>query len=487
MNPLEQLVLKALSKHSEFISAHQVSKSANVDYTSLMSILSKLNEEKKLELRKKETEFAELTPEGIAYAESELPERKLSAALKKGPIPFEDIPKKTGLSPTESQLALQWALKNGWIGIQKTSGKSIIELKSDAKENEEEKLLARLKNKRTPFEKSAAFEKLKKRNLISLITEKEFEVRISPSGRNVLKEPLDDEVNQLTAEMMRGSKWKDVKFREYDLNTILQPSEKPIGRKHFYLQIIRELKEQLVSLGFQEAEGPFTELEFWNMDVLFMPQDHPARDIHDVFQLDLKGGKLPGKKLVNLVKRAHETGVDNSKGWGYEWNEMLSNRIVLRSQTTSVSARTLASGITPPLKMFCIGKVFRPDEIDWKHFIEFNQCEGIVADENMNFRELLGYLKTFAVDIFGAKPNEVKFAPSYFPFTEPSVEMLVKINDKWTEVGGAGIFRTEMTLPLGCDVPVLAWGLGLDRLAMIKLGLKDIRQLFSQDLVFLRR
>jgi phenylalanyl-tRNA synthetase alpha chain len=99
---------------------------------------------------------------------------------------------------------------------------------------------------------------------------------------------------------------------------------------------------------------------------------------------------------------------------------------------------------------------------------------------------LLGYLSTFAIDIFGAKPSDVKFAPSYFPFTEPSVEMMVKINNKWAEVGGAGIFRPEMTWPLGCDVPVLAWGLGLDRLAMIKLEVKDIRDLFSQDLAYLR-
>src|SRR3989344_9354387 len=230
----------------------------------------------------------------------------------------------------------------------------------------------------------------------------------------------------------------------------MQPSTVPSGKKHFYLQFIRNLKEQLVSLGFQEAEGPFTELEFWNMDALFMPQDHPARDIHDVFHLDLGNGDLPPIKIVNSVTAAHEKGVAGSKGWGYSWSPEMASRIVLRSQTTTVSARMLSSGIKPPLKIFCIRKVFRPDAIDWKHFIEFNQCEGIVVDENMSFRELLGYLRTFAVDIFGANPSDVMFAPSYFPFVEPAVEMVVRINGKWTEVGGAGIFRPEMTLPLGC-------------------------------------
>jgi phenylalanyl-tRNA synthetase alpha chain len=106
-------------------------------------------------------------------------------------------------------------------------------------------------------------------------------------------------------------------------------------------------------------------------------------------------------------------------------------------------------------------------------------------DENMSFRELLGYLKEFAIEVFGAQ--DVRFVPDYFPFTEPSVEMHAKIPGKgWAEVGGAGMFRPEMLSALNVKVPVLAWGLGIDRLAMIKLGTKDIRDLFTQDLGLLR-
>jgi phenylalanyl-tRNA synthetase alpha chain len=136
--------------------------------------------------------------------------------------------------------------------------------------------------------------------------------------------------------------------------------------------------------------------------------------------------------------------------------------------------------------MFCIGRVFRPEAIDWKHLMEFNQCEGIVCDETMNFRDLLGYLRDFAIDIFGAE--EARFAPSYFPFTEPSVELLARMPERgWMEVGGAGLFRPEMLSALEVDVPVLAWGLGLDRLAMLKLGITDIRELFSHDLDSLKQ
>ncbi|MFH1442681.1 MAG: phenylalanine--tRNA ligase subunit alpha [Candidatus Micrarchaeota archaeon] len=486
MNEAEMRLLRQLEKHQEYLPARKISESLKMDYSSLMSILSKLSDEKLIHLKKEETVFAELTPEGKAYCHSGLPERKLAEALKKSPVEFNSISAIAGLSPTETQIAIQWARKHNWIKIEKEVGKTIVSLLNHPNPVEEEKLLARLKGSKMPFENSPPFQNLKGRNLISLVTEKEFEAKITPEGVKALSEPRVEGASQLTPQMLKDGRWRDVVFREYDISLLLRPKVHYLGKKHFYLQFVRDLKERLASLGFQEAHGPFTELEFWNMDALFMPQDHPARDIHDVFHLDLKTGTLPDKKIVENVKRAHEKGVAGSKGWGYEWSERMAAGIALRSQTTTVSARSLAAGVKPPSKIFCIGKVFRSDEIDWKHFLEFNQCEGIVVDENMTFRELLGYLKAFAVDIFGAQPADVQFAPSYFPFTEPSVEMMVKINGKWTEVGGAGIFRPEVTVPLGCNVPVLAWGLGLDRLAMIKLELKDIRDLHTRDLELLR-
>ncbi len=486
MNELDLRVLHSLEGHKGALGARQISEISQIEYASVMSVLDKLAGEKLIELSRKEASFAELTPEGKAYAENGLPERKLAEHLKKTAIELSSIADVAKLSPAEAQIAIQWGRRNGWIAIMKEVGKTVVTLVKEPSLTDEEKLLGKLKGRKIAFEKNPAFENLRGRNLATLVDEKEFEAKITAEGRRAAAAPVVEKISQLTTIMIKEGRWKDKQFREYDIHTMLQKRSDYLGKKHYYLQFIRELKEQLVSLGFREAEGPFTELEFWNMDALFMPQDHPARDIHDVFQLELPPGKLPNGKLVAKVKLAHEKGIAGSKGWGYSWNEKMASRIVLRSQTTTVSARTLAAGVMPPIKMFCIGKVFRPDDIDWKHFLEFNQCEGIVVDENMSFRELLGYLRTFAVDIFGAKPSEVQFAPSYFPFTEPSVEMMVKINDKWTEVGGAGIFRPEMALPLGCETPVLAWGLGLDRLAMIRLEVKDIRDLHSQDLQFLR-
>jgi phenylalanyl-tRNA synthetase alpha chain len=171
-------------------------------------------------------------------------------------------------------------------------------------------------------------------------------------------------------------------------------------------------------------QGPIVDTSFWIFDSLFTPQDHPAREMQDTFFIKDKLGKLPDKKIVDRVKEAHEKGVAGSKGWNYAWKEEISKKVVLRTHTTGLSARTLAQ-LKPseiPAKFFAIGKVFRNETVDWKHGFEFYQTEGIVIDENANFRNLLGYLKEFYTKM-GFK--KIKFVPSYFAYTEPSVEVQV--------------------------------------------------------------
>ena len=143
------------------------------------------------------------------------------------------------------------------------------------------------------------------------------------------------------------------------------------------------------------------------------------------------------------------------------------------------------NGVQVPGKYFSIARCFRPDVVDATHLSEFNQMEGFIADQYFSFPHLLGMLKQFAMEIAGA--TEVKFIPDYYPFTEPSVQ-LSALHPKlgWVELGGAGIFRPEITENLGINGTCLAWGLGVDRLAMFSLGIQDIRELFSQDLKWLR-
>jgi len=243
-----------------------------------------------------------------------------------------------------------------------------------------------------------------------------------------------------------------------------------------------------VSLGFVEMTGPLVELAFWNFDALFQAQNHPAREVHDTFMIRKpRHGSLPDRQMVERVKLTHENGwKTGSRGWGYEWSEEEASRLVGRTQGTALSVRTLAAGIDPPAKHFSIARVFRPDVLDRTHLVEFNQCEGIIADRGLNFRHLLGILRMFALEI--AEEENFAFVPSYYPFTEPSVDLVgySEAQGGWVELGGAGIFRQEVTQPLGVEIPVIAWGMGIDRLAMFSLGIDDIRELFSQNLEWLR-
>lgn len=474
MNQTSLSVLKALTK--DYADAREIAARAGVSFDTVMSSLQGLKQNELVEIEKAEGANRGLTEEGAKYAEKGLPERRLrEAVVKKTGI--DEAVKKAGLSQKEKAIALQWAKKNNWLAMERDGEKTVLKA-LPAPENAAEKALKSLDKA-----DGKAFKELEARGLARESKTKEFKARATPEGVKAAKSARVS-ATQLTPEDLKSNAWRSKDYVEYDLSTLNLNCD--YGKKHAYKEFLEDIRRKLVGLGFKEARGPLVELEFWNMDALFMAQDHPAREIHDVFQVeDPSRGEILDQETLARVRKAHEEGLAGSKGWGYKWDPEIASRLVMRSQTTSVSARELAKGVQVPGRVFCIGRVFRPDEIDWKHFIEFNQCEGIVADQGMTFRELLGYLRDFAMEVFGAE--RVKFAPSYFPFTEPSVEMFADIPGKgWAEVGGAGMFRPEMLEALGVKVPVLAWGLGIDRLAMIKLGAKDIRDLFSHDLEFLR-
>ena len=233
--------------------------------------------------------------------------------------------------------------------------------------------------------------------------------------------------------------------------------------------------------------GPLVETEFWDMDALYMPQFHPARAIHDVYFVKTPShAETIAEPFLSRVAATHEHGgTTGSSGWGYRYDRQRARRLILRSQGTAVSARTLASNPLVPGKYFSMARCFRYDQVDATHATDFLQVEGIVLGEDINFRTLLGLLTLFAKEM--AQAQESKFFPAYFPFTEPSVELHVRHPKLgWMELGGAGLFRPEVTQPLGVTVPVVAWGLGLDRMAMVALGIHDIRELFSVDLENIR-
>ena len=293
------------------------------------------------------------------------------------------------------------------------------------------------------------------------------------------------EVSQVTPEILQDGKWKDVIFRKYNIK--LNPPRLTLGKKHPYRQFLDWVRTKFISIGFKEMRGSIVENEFWDMDALFMPQFHSARNIHDVYYVkEPKFAKEIEEPFLSSVANCHENGGNTgSIGWRYKFDREKTKRLILRSQGTVLSARALGSKPHIPGKYFAIARCFRYEQIDATHGTDFFQIEGIVLDKDINFRKLLGLLKLFAVEIAQAK--DIKFTPAYFPFTEPSVEIHAKHPVLgWIELGGAGIFRPEVTLPMGVNVPVIAWGLGIDRMAMVSLGINDIRELFSHDLNFIR-
>ena len=406
-----------------------------------------------------------LTEEGREYLKKGLPEVSLIEELKSGPKSLKEL---QTVAP-HFTFGIQWAKKNDWIFI-KDGNVFIKKVPEEVPLQDALRLISEGKE-------------VDKRLLDVLIRRK----LVKREREDIVKRAekfVGKEIANLTPELIKTGFWKKVKLKSYNVEV---PGKRIYpGKRQPYQQFISKLKKKLVELGFIEMVGPIVETEFWNFDALYQPQNHPARDWANTYQLKQpKYGKLPEKKIVEQVRKAHEVGIAGSKGWGYRWDPRRAMSLMPRAHGTCLSARTLASGPEIPGKYFAVARCYRPDVLDATHLIEFNQVEGIVIDESLTLRSLLGVLEIFAKEIAGAK--KLKFFPDYYPFTEPSVQLSAEHPEMgWIEFGGSGIFREELTKPLGIDVPVIAWGIGIDRLAMFKLNIDDIRYLFSQDLKWLR-
>lgn len=409
-----------------------------------------------------------LTEEGRRYMEHGLPEANLAKMLDK-PMPIEDARHKT----ENFSIALAWAKKRGWVKLD--AGRLVL-VKKPGQVPEQEGLKMVSEGKKPS---SQVLETLMKRRLV----EEEREDAAKKAQRLVGRE-----ISGLTPELIKTGLWKQARLRPYNVSAVgrrIFP-----GKRQPYNQFLDMVRYKLVSMGFKEMTGPTIELEFWNFDALFQAQNHPSRDWTQTYSLKCpKHGRLPGQKLVSQVKAAHENGwKTGSTGWGYEWDSQKAARLVPRAHDTAISPRYLSghSGrIEIPGKYFSLVRCFRPDVIDATHGVEFNQLGGFVIDESLNLGDLLGLLKEFIQEITGF--SQVRFKPDYFPFTEPSIEVSAKHPEMgWMELAGAGIFREELTMPLGIEQPVIAWGFGIDRLAMMRLNISDIRELFSRNLEWLR-
>ncbi len=433
-----------------------------------------------------------LDAEGEQFLEEGFPELRLLKAIPDGPIAMNDLKAASGLDQSGFSIGIGWLKRTRLIDIEK--GNVVLTDDGRSYDESDNAQLTALKwiaedpgteLEGIPDTERKAVGELEKRGKVLRKKETiERTLNITEKGSSIPEDALEliDTIGQLTPEIIASEKWKDVEMRRYDIYSF-SPMAKP-GRKHPLQVIIEEVREIFVQMGFTEITGEFVESAFWNMDMLFIPQDHPARDMQDTFYLaQPAAADLSREPLVEVVRGVHEDGWGGGVGWGAGWTLDNAQRMLLRTHTTVSTIRYLSDHPDPPVKVFSIEKVFRKEAVDSTHLPEFLHIEGIILEENASFRMLKGVLEEFYRRM---GIDEIRIRPGYFPYTEPSLEVEVLFEGSWLEMGGAGIFRPEVTEPLGVKHPVLAWGLGLDRLAMLRLGLSDIRDLYLSDIEWLQ-
>ncbi len=496
LHSLERKVLPSLRHSSAF---SDIVEKSNLKDVEAMRALQWLQSKGALEIKEDLREVMVLGENGKKALSHGLPEKIFLKHITHGKKTLDSMRKESSLSTEELNVCIGLLKSRGMISIAAGMEISITELGKNALEKEsiEELLLKKVSNEEVDVGKlkdaeKFAFDALKKRkDVIKPVLKKEWTVKLTELGIELSKQDFSEKharADRLTPEMLKDGSWKGKEFRPYDVKFNVPKITR--GKRHFVNQAIGSAKRIWLEMGFREMSGTMIQTSFWNFDALFTAQDHPVREMQDTFFIkNPKNGKLPDKKLVEKVRAAHENGGNTgSTGWRYEWSEDETKKNVLRTHTTVLSARTLASLKKDdlPAKFFSFGKCFRNETVDWSHLFEFNQTDGIVVDENANFRHLLGYLKAFFKKMGYEK---ARFRPAYFPYTEFSVEIDVfhPIHQKWFELGGAGIFRPEVVKPLlGMDVPVLAWGPGFDRIIIEYFKITDIRELYKNDLKQLR-
>jgi phenylalanyl-tRNA synthetase alpha chain len=387
-------------------------------------------------------------------------------------------------------IALGWLQRKGWA----TGKKSVLKISKKPETGADEKLLALLDEKEPQIvediskELQNAVSTLKSRKLVEIDRKTLRELELTDAGLELVKRGIEvvEEVSQLTPELVITGEWRKVRLRRFNV-TAPGPTVYP-GKIHPLQQIIQRVKEAFLEMGFTEIRGPIVETAFWNFDALFQPQDHPAREMMDTFYLaQPREGRLPRKSIVDAVAKTHGNGwITGSRGWEYSWSPEEAKRLILRTHTTATTIHYLAEHKEPPIKVFSVDRIYRNEKVDYKHLAEFYQIEGIVMDKNVTLRDLIGTLKEFYRKLGLEK---VKFWPSYFPYTEPSAQSVVYVPEleTWMELCGMGMFRPEVLAPFGIRHPVLAWGGGLERLALVKFGIDDIRFLYKNDLGWIRR
>lgn len=444
------------------------------------------------EIKEEVSKFYELADASIV--KDGLPERRAVTFINEagGRMDLDALAEK--MPGGGDKIAVGWLKRKGLADFAKDGDSKALVLTAKGKDTvskqmPDEALLARMASAPIPEKDAdpALVKDLKGRQ--GMIREKivtDRDIILTALGREAAASGMElkKEVTDVTDRMIQSGEWKNVDIRRYDVQTFA-PAAVP-AKKHPLSRLGNEVRRLFTDMGFTEMSSEYVQPAFWNLDVLFTPQDHPARDLQDTFYLENPASiHIDDEALVETIKALHEHGGDTgSTGWGGKWSREKAEMALLRTHSTVSSIKYVAAHPDAPQKAFSISRIFRNESIDATHLPEFTQIEGIVIDEKADFNMLISLIKEF-YSRMGF--DQIRIRPAYFPYTEPSLELEVFFNGKWMELGGAGIFRPEVVAPFGVKCPVLAWGFGFERLAMLKWDIKDIRELYISDLDYLKK
>ncbi|OCK77767.1 hypothetical protein K432DRAFT_436345 [Lepidopterella palustris CBS 459.81] len=416
-----------------------------------------------------------LTAEGRVICDEGSHEFKVWDAVRQnGRLPIKELPSYVGAD--SAKVGQGNAFRNKWI---KKDGDSLV-LVAKAVQDSTRELLQKVQETRALGDAKVLAD-LKKRKLVTL--GKVFSYIVS-KGPKYAKE-IPAEVTDLTAEMLANGRWETANFKPYNFNAL--GASQNAGALHPLNKVRTEFRNIFFSLGFVEMPtGHFVDSGFWNFDALFVPQQHPARDVQDTFfvsdppradrpradpctEAQLDAMEAGSRKLFSTpessarkitardyeqywanIKAVHQTGAFGSIGYRYPWSEDECLRLVLRTHTTAVSTWVLhrLAEDPRPARYFSIDRVFRNETVDATHLAEFHQIEGVIADYSLTLGGLMLFLQNFFAKM---GIENLRFKPAYNPYTEPSMEVFGyhKGLGRWVEIGNSGMFRPEMLEPMG--------------------------------------
>ncbi|SCU77992.1 LAME_0A02916g1_1 [Lachancea meyersii CBS 8951] len=451
----------------------------NIDPQIVLSSLNSLKAHGKLDYTKQDKNYFTLTKEGdeiVAKGSHEM--RLLQLVNKFSKLQIKEVATHMG---ADGKIGQAKAFKNGWISKNKDNELTVSDKISsvDAVVDETRDLLVKIQKGEYKSVDDKTLNDLKKRKLITAKKETGFQV---VKGADFSTELTKLETD-LTAGMVASGTYKDLKFKPYNFNSegIFPES----GALHPLSKVREEFRQIFFSMGFQEMpSNQYVDTGFWNFDALYVPQQHPARDLQDTFYLKdpIKSDLPDDKEYMENIKAVHEQGKYDSIGYRYNWKPEESQKLVLRTHTTAISAymlKKLAEN-PKPTRLFSIDRVFRNEAVDATHLAEFHQVEGVLADYNLTLGDLIKFMEGF-FEKMGV--TGLRFKPTYNPYTEPSMEIYSWHEglEKWVEIGNSGMFRPEMLESMGLppNMRVLGWGLSLERPTMIKYGVQNIRELLG--------